>query len=195
MLGGCHTRDTAGGGLPQPARPCEACRSSPPHPAVSVHRWHPTDSPSAPSLLQVLAYERGESLVVAGVELGPGDIKVLRDFKAPEGSKPGGWAVCGCGKAAVALPGRKPGEHALSIQPGGCAPAPQAICSPTTPCCLAACRGGDGCQHHFTATCARPPPCHAPMHLPQMADAPCPAFPSALLQRTWMPAGTGRCWR
>lgn len=39
----------------------------------------------------ILAYEAGSSLTVAGVELGPGDIKVLRDFKPPEGSQPGEW--------------------------------------------------------------------------------------------------------
>lgn len=37
----------------------------------------------------ILAYEAGGSLTVGGVELGPGDIKVLRKFKPPEGSQPG----------------------------------------------------------------------------------------------------------
>eukprot|EP00887_Chlorella_sp_A99_P005236 scaffold1.g5236.t1 len=36
---------------------------------------------------QILAYEGGATLVVEGVELGPGDIKVRRDFQPPEGSK------------------------------------------------------------------------------------------------------------
>ncbi len=38
----------------------------------------------------LLAYEASGKLSVGGVELGPGDLKILRDFKAPEGSSPGG---------------------------------------------------------------------------------------------------------
>lgn len=53
---------------------------------------------------QLLAYEAGGSLEVAGVTLGPGDVKIFRDFKPPAGVTPGeqsagGWGVAGLGVA------------------------------------------------------------------------------------------------
>lgn len=41
----------------------------------------------------ILAYEGGATLTVEGQELGPGDLKILRDFQAPAGTKPGGWLL------------------------------------------------------------------------------------------------------
>lgn len=41
-------------------------------------------------LQDILRYEGGATLQVEGCELGPGDLKILRDFRPPEGSKPGG---------------------------------------------------------------------------------------------------------
>jgi hypothetical protein len=38
----------------------------------------------------ILTYEATGKLTVGGVELGPGDLKILRDFKPPEGTSPGG---------------------------------------------------------------------------------------------------------
>ena len=52
-------------------------------------------------LQDILAYEAGGSLVVEGAELGPGDLRILRDFRAPEGTKPG--APPRCGRAVAAL--------------------------------------------------------------------------------------------
>lgn len=37
----------------------------------------------------ILAYEGGATLTVEGQELGPGDLKILRDFQPPAGTKPG----------------------------------------------------------------------------------------------------------
>lgn len=51
-----------------------------------------------------MAYEGGATLTVEGVELGPGDLKVLRDFQPPAGTKPGAGPG-GCLPAAVAVGG------------------------------------------------------------------------------------------
>lgn len=45
-------------------------------------------------LQDILAYEGGATLTVEGQELGPGDLKILRDFQAPAGTKPGGLGGC-----------------------------------------------------------------------------------------------------
>ncbi len=51
-----------------------------------------------PGPQDILSYEGGASVLVEGCELGPGDLKILRDFRPPEGSKPGqyafSWLAC-----------------------------------------------------------------------------------------------------
>ena len=59
-----------------------------PCPLTCASPWLP--APSHRHVQDILAYEGGATLTVEGVELGPGDIKVVRDFRQPEGSKPGG---------------------------------------------------------------------------------------------------------
>jgi hypothetical protein len=44
---------------------------------------------AALSQAEILSYEGGSVLSVEGVELGPGDLKIKRDFRAPEGTDPG----------------------------------------------------------------------------------------------------------
>ena len=65
----------------------------------------PTALTTHPPVQDILAYDAGATLTVEGAELGPGDIKVLRDFKLPEGSKQGGW-VGGCAARADGRGGR-----------------------------------------------------------------------------------------
>ncbi|GAB4817754.1 hypothetical protein N2152v2_004800 [Parachlorella kessleri] len=52
---------------------------------------------------QLLAYEASGQLSVGGVELGPGDLKILRDFKAPEGSSPDDIDANGDGEVLVVM--------------------------------------------------------------------------------------------
>ncbi|KAI3433769.1 hypothetical protein D9Q98_003575 [Chlorella vulgaris] len=51
----------------------------------------------------ILAYEAGGSLTVEGVELLPGDVKVLRDFKQPDGTKTEEVDAAGDGEVLVVM--------------------------------------------------------------------------------------------
>ena len=52
---------------------------------------------------QILAFEAGEALEVEGFALGAGDLKVVRDFKAPEGDDAGAFDAMGDGDVLVVL--------------------------------------------------------------------------------------------
>jgi len=51
----------------------------------------------------IVAYEAGGAVELAGVSLGPGDIKVARDFKMPAGAKEGEVDAAGDGEVLVVL--------------------------------------------------------------------------------------------
>jgi len=59
--------------------PGTCCAHNRPIPAPLPHKC----------LQDILAYEGGATLTVEGQELGPGDLKILRDFQPPAGTKPG----------------------------------------------------------------------------------------------------------
>lgn len=81
--------------------------------------------PSQPQ--DILAYEGGASLTVEGQELGPGDLKILRDFQPPAGTKPGG-----CSRLEL---GRCSGRVARSTRLGTVSFARRARRAPTLPRC------------------------------------------------------------
>ncbi|KAI7845602.1 hypothetical protein COHA_000889 [Chlorella ohadii] len=51
----------------------------------------------------ILAYEGGATLTVEGQELGPGDLKILRDFQPPAGTKPEEMDAAGDGEVLVVM--------------------------------------------------------------------------------------------
>ncbi|KAL4432409.1 hypothetical protein ABPG77_001708 [Micractinium sp. CCAP 211/92] len=55
------------------------------------------------SMEDILSYEGGASVLVEGCELGPGDLKILRDFRPPEGSKPEEVDAAGDGEVLVVM--------------------------------------------------------------------------------------------
>lgn len=74
---------------------------------------------------QLLAYEAGGSLEVAGVTLGPGDVKIFRDFKPPAGVTPGeqsagGWGAAGLGVAGGGISVGGWGARGRAGFVGGC---------------------------------------------------------------------------
>eukprot|EP00878_Enallax_costatus_P012446 GHUV01012997.1.p1 GENE.GHUV01012997.1~~GHUV01012997.1.p1 ORF type:complete len:217 (+),score=101.72 GHUV01012997.1:367-1017(+) len=55
------------------------------------------------SVDDILGYEKSGSITVAGYELGPGEIKVVRNFKPPAGVAPGDVDAAGDGEVLVVM--------------------------------------------------------------------------------------------
>lgn len=84
-----HSRGTPFGVWEQcGTRPCAAANGGTPasvdHSINQCGCFRPPNTPQ-----DILAYEGGATLTVEGQELGPGDLKILRDFQPPAGTKPG----------------------------------------------------------------------------------------------------------